>query len=60
MELGAGIRRFTGELVKKAGHVIALNFIENVTKKVPNIVHGHKTDLIIEYYVYSFMRLCEG
>ncbi|KAL4280032.1 hypothetical protein GQ457_03G012650 [Hibiscus cannabinus] len=33
LELGAGIGRFTGELAKKAGHVIALDFIENVIKK---------------------------
>lgn len=34
LELGAGIGRFTGELVKKAGNVIALDFIESVIKKV--------------------------
>lgn len=34
LELGAGIGRFTGDLAKKAGHVIALDFIENVIKKV--------------------------
>jgi ubiquinone/menaquinone biosynthesis C-methylase UbiE len=34
LELGAGIGRFTGELAKEAEHVIALDFIENVIKKV--------------------------
>lgn len=34
LELGAGIGRFTGELAKKAGQVIALDFIESVIKKV--------------------------
>lgn len=34
LELGAGIGRFTGELAKKAGQVIALDFIEGVINKV--------------------------
>ena len=34
VELGAGIGRFTGELAKKAGQVLALDFIDNVIKKV--------------------------
>lgn len=34
LELGAGIGRFTGELAKEAGHVIALDFIDSVIKKV--------------------------
>ncbi|KAM0933112.1 putative phosphoethanolamine N-methyltransferase [Dioscorea sansibarensis] len=33
LELGAGIGRFTGELAKVAGHVLALDFIESVIKK---------------------------
>ncbi|NP_001414863.1 phosphoethanolamine N-methyltransferase 1 isoform 2 [Triticum aestivum] len=33
LELGAGIGRFTGELAKEAGHVIALDFIDSVIKK---------------------------
>ncbi|XVF12206.1 hypothetical protein REPUB_Repub08aG0094700 [Reevesia pubescens] len=40
LELGAGIGRFTGELAQKAGHVIALDFIEGVIKKNENI-NGH-------------------
>ncbi|KAE8667762.1 Phosphoethanolamine N-methyltransferase [Hibiscus syriacus] len=40
LELGAGIGRFTGELAKKAGHVIALDFIENVIKQNEKI-NGH-------------------
>lgn len=34
LELGAGIGRFTGELAQEAGHVLALDFIESVIKKV--------------------------
>lgn len=34
LELGAGIGRFTGELAKKAGEVLAVDFIESVIKKV--------------------------
>ena len=34
LELGAEIGRFTGELAKTAGHVLALDFIESVIKKV--------------------------
>lgn len=34
LELGAGIGRFTGELAKKAGQLIALDFIESAIKKV--------------------------
>jgi phosphoethanolamine N-methyltransferase len=34
LELGAGIGRFTGELAKEAGHVVALDFIDSVIKKV--------------------------
>ena len=37
LELGAGIGRFTGELAQKADHVIALDFIESVIKKVIEI-----------------------
>jgi ubiquinone/menaquinone biosynthesis C-methylase UbiE len=34
IELGAGIGRFTGELAKSAGHVLAMDFMENLIKKV--------------------------
>lgn len=34
MELGAGIGRFTGELAQKADQLIAMDFIDNVIKKV--------------------------
>ncbi|GAA0144799.1 methyltransferase [Lithospermum erythrorhizon] len=40
LELGAGIGRFTGELAKKAGQLIALDFIDNVIKKNASI-NGH-------------------
>jgi phosphoethanolamine N-methyltransferase len=39
MELGAGIGRFTGELAQKAGQLIAMDFIDNVIKKVLYIPH---------------------
>ncbi|GFZ12292.1 hypothetical protein Acr_23g0006770 [Actinidia rufa] len=40
LELGAGIGRFTGELAKKAGQVLALDFIESVITKNEKI-NGH-------------------
>ncbi|XP_008799221.1 phosphomethylethanolamine N-methyltransferase-like isoform X2 [Phoenix dactylifera] len=40
LELGAGIGRFTGELAKEAGHVLAMDFIKNVIKKNESI-NGH-------------------
>ncbi|KAL3839016.1 hypothetical protein ACJIZ3_023607 [Penstemon smallii] len=42
LELGAGIGRFTGELAKKAGELVALDFIENVIKKNETINGHHK------------------
>lgn len=38
IELGAGVGRFTGELANEAGQVLALDFIDNVIKKVKCIV----------------------
>ncbi|KAK2999648.1 hypothetical protein RJ639_023765, partial [Escallonia herrerae] len=40
LELGAGIGRFTGELAKTAGQVLALDFIDSVIKKNESI-NGH-------------------
>jgi len=40
LELGAGIGRFTGELAKTAGNVLALDFIESAIKKNESI-NGH-------------------
>ncbi|KAG0491036.1 hypothetical protein HPP92_007899 [Vanilla planifolia] len=40
LELGAGIGRFTGELVKQADHVLAVDFIENVVQKNQSL-NGH-------------------
>ncbi|KAF3662438.1 Phosphoethanolamine N-methyltransferase [Capsicum annuum] len=42
LELGAGIGRFTGELAKNAGQLIALNFIESAIKKNESINKHHK------------------
>ncbi|KAF4385261.1 hypothetical protein G4B88_026544 [Cannabis sativa] len=40
IELGAGIGRFTGELAQKAGHLLAMDFIESAIKKNEEI-NGH-------------------
>ncbi|KAJ4973023.1 hypothetical protein NE237_006197 [Protea cynaroides] len=40
LELGAGIGRFTGDLAREAGQVIALDFIESVIRKNESI-NGH-------------------
>ncbi|KAM7279531.1 hypothetical protein ACFE04_006665 [Oxalis oulophora] len=40
LELGAGIGRFTGELVKKAGQVLAVDFIDTAIQK-NEITNGH-------------------
>ncbi|XP_044467061.1 phosphoethanolamine N-methyltransferase 1-like [Mangifera indica] len=42
LELGAGIGRFTGELAKKAGQLIAVDFIDNVIKKNEEVNGHHK------------------
>ncbi|KAI9173933.1 hypothetical protein LWI28_009075 [Acer negundo] len=42
LEFGAGIGRFTSELVQKAGNVIALDFIESVIKKNEELNGHHK------------------
>ncbi|RLM98711.1 phosphomethylethanolamine N-methyltransferase-like [Panicum miliaceum] len=44
LELGAGIGRFTGDLAKEAGHVLALDFIESVIKKNESI-NGHNKNI---------------
>lgn len=48
LEFGAGIGRFTGDLAKKAGHVIALDFIDSVIKKVTHLLYLDNMFLIIE------------
>ncbi|KAJ8614966.1 hypothetical protein MRB53_021851 [Persea americana] len=43
LELGAGIGRFTGELAKDAGQVIAVDFIDSVIKRILSLLpplHG--------------------
>lgn len=42
LELGAGIGRFTGELAKKAGQVLAMDFIDSVIKKNESVNGHHK------------------
>lgn len=34
IELGAGIGRFTAEIAKTAGHVLAMDFMQNLIEKV--------------------------
>jgi phosphoethanolamine N-methyltransferase len=40
IELGAGIGRFTGELAETAGHVVAMDFMDNLIEKNED-VNGH-------------------
>ena len=40
IELGAGIGRFTGELAKQAGRILACDFMENAIKKVLDQNHN--------------------
>ena len=47
LELGAGIGRFTGELAKEAGHVLALDFIESVIKKNEHLNGHYKNTIFI-------------
>ncbi|KAL3529143.1 hypothetical protein ACH5RR_008465 [Cinchona calisaya] len=42
LELGAGIGRFTGELAKRAGQIVAIDFIEGAIKKNESINGHHK------------------
>ncbi|KAF3650361.1 Phosphoethanolamine N-methyltransferase [Capsicum annuum] len=42
LELGAGIGRFTGDLAKKAGELVAVDFIEGVIKENESISGHHK------------------
>ncbi|XP_061354642.1 phosphoethanolamine N-methyltransferase-like [Gastrolobium bilobum] len=42
LELGAGIGRFTGELAKNAGQLLAVDFIESAIKKNESINGHHK------------------
>ena len=48
LELGAGIGRFTGDLAKEAGHVLALDFIESVIKKVDFLpLNSHASEILM-------------
>lgn len=47
LELGAGIGRFTGELAKKAGQIVALDFIEGAIKKNESINRNLKNTKFI-------------
>ena len=50
VELGAGIGRFTGELAKQAGQVLAIDFIESVIRKV-NFNSNSNSNLIENYFL---------
>ena len=54
LELGAGIGRFTGELAKTAGHVLALDFIESVIKKVMKFAISYNYFLALHVDMLSF------
>lgn len=54
IELGAGIGRFTGELAKTAGHVVAMDFMENLIKKVMLTETWQKYFVIAFYYANCF------
>lgn len=58
IELGAGIGRFTGELAKSAGHVIAMDFMENLIKKVMSIETWQKPWEIAFYQWNRFLDAC--
>lgn len=57
MELGAGIGRFTGELAKHAGHVLAMDFMENLIKKVMKTLMDSK--ILCRSYVTLVLLLLE-
>lgn len=56
LELGAGIGRFTGELAKKAGQLIALDFIESAIKKVFMTLSSRTTFLSLFTFWVCFGR----
>ncbi|KAG2626003.1 hypothetical protein PVAP13_3KG279100 [Panicum virgatum] len=51
LELGAGIGRFTGDLAKEAGHILALDFIESVIKKIED----NSFDLIFSNWLLMYL-----
>jgi ubiquinone/menaquinone biosynthesis C-methylase UbiE len=57
LELGAGIGRFTGELAKKAGQLIALDFIESVIKKVTAVAKDNWLKKKMRFFFFSFAGL---
>ena len=56
MELGAGIGRFTGELAKKAGQLIALDFIESVIKKVTAVAKDDWLKKKMRFFFFFLLR----
>lgn len=61
LELGAGIGRFTGDLAKEAGHVLALDFIESVIKKVDFLpLNSHSSRNTSSYISIHFFLLVES
>ncbi|XP_027924708.1 phosphoethanolamine N-methyltransferase-like isoform X2 [Vigna unguiculata] len=51
VELGAGIGRFTGELAKKAGQLLAVDFIESAIKKISE----GSVDLIFSNWLLMYL-----
>ena len=59
LELGAGIGRFTGELAKEAGHLLAVDFIDSVIKKVGLSRHMFNLMALSEHSERNFLYLSE-
>lgn len=59
IELGAGIGRFTAEIAKTAGHVLAMDFMQNLIEKVRCFVLGlFGANLIFVYCWWLSMSFC--
>lgn len=53
LQIGAGIGPLTGELAKKAGQVVAVDFTGSVTNKVKMII-DHQPHLL--YFLHLFLQ----
>lgn len=57
VELGAGIGRFTGELARTAGHVLAVDFMEGLIEQVGQAAHGPTQEA---YHVLTARAISAG
>lgn len=46
LELGAGIGRFTADFAEKAGHLVTMDLIESLIKKVNLISHAQGINIL--------------